>query len=602
MPSTTGWTIADWQVVYRNGSAPDGLLAALLEGQDPDDPAWISLASQEMLEQQIKALSPGQPLYGIPFAVKDNIDAVGLPTTAACPDYSYWPEQDAEAVRTLKEAGAILIGKTNLDQFATGLVGTRSPYGAVPNPFDQRVIGGGSSSGSASVVARGIVPFALGTDTAGSGRVPAGLTNTVGLKPTRGAISTRGVVPACRTLDCVSIFALTVTDTATVMQQLEDAESSDPFARTRPQASNPSNCALRAQGPIRRLAIPEAPEWFGDLQQQAAWKQALEHWGQLNVELVPTDFTTLTEMAALLYNGPWVAERHAAVRDFMSTHPESMNPVVRDIIAQAGNFSATDAFNGIYQQHELRRSLDQELAAVEGLLVPTAPLAPSIKEVEADPVRLNSHMGTYTNFVNLADLSALAVPAGFRADGLPFGITLISGAWREPDLQRLAVEWINTTPTALGATNQPRALEQSPGPDGSTIQIAVVGAHLTGMPLNSQLTERGAKLVRRTTTAACYCLYALAGTTPPKPGLCRDSNGRALELEVWEMPVSQFGSFVSLIPHPLGIGTIELADGAWVKGFICEEEGLEGALDITHFGGWRHYIQSLQDERGDDGH
>ncbi|PAU80504.1 allophanate hydrolase [Halovibrio salipaludis] len=598
MASTTGWTIRDWQEAYRNGQSPQALLEALLEAEDPRDPAWISLASREQLAAQIATLSPEQPLYGVPFAIKDNIDAFGFETTAACPEYGYRPECDAEAVKALKEAGAVLIGKTNLDQFATGLVGTRSPWGAVPNTFDDAVIAGGSSSGSAAVVARGTVPFSLGTDTAGSGRVPAGLNNIVGLKPTRGAISTRGVVPACRSLDCVSVFALTTADAGVIQSCLEAGESTDPFGRSRLEYGSNPDCALRAPGPIRRLAIPRDPEWYSDEQQRDAWEQALGQWRSLGAEVVERDFTTLYAMAALLYEGPWIAERHAAISTFMEANAAAMNPVVRDIIRQAEGFTATNAFNGLYQQHELRHALDQELAAIDALLVPTAPITPSLRAVEADPVHLNARLGRYTNFVNLADLCALALPAGFRGDGLPFGITLISGAWRDRDLQELGAQWLNHAPTPLGATGRERPPETPPEPSAGTVQVTVAGAHLSGMPLNDQLTGRGARLLKSTATAPCYRLYALAGTTPPKPGLRRDPTGGALDVEVWAMPTEHFGSFVDLIPHPLGIGTVELADGTWAKGFICEEAGLEGATDITHLGGWRAYIQSLREQQG----
>ena len=592
MHAMVGWTITEWRDAYRRGESPRELLSALLAAQDPDDPAWISLASWDQLQEQIDRLSREQPLYGVPFAIKDNIDACGFETTAGCREYAYRATADAEVVSALKKAGAVLIGKTNLDQFATGLVGTRSPWGAVPNCFDERIISGGSSSGSAVLVAQGTVPFSLGTDTAGSGRVPAGLNNIVGLKPTRGAISTRGVVPACRSLDCVSIFALTTSDAGFLREVLEAGPCTDAMARARPRAASRTDCALRTPGPIDRLAIPSQPQWFEDHLQEAAWRHALDQWEALGVELVPQDFATLFAMAALLYEGPWIAERHAAIKDFMEAHADAINPVVRDIISKARSFSATDAFRGLYRQHELRQALDQEFGSIDALLVPTAPITPSIEAVKADPVHLNSLMGRYTNFVNLADLSALAVPAGFRADGLPFGVTLISGAWRDADLQALGARWLNHNSAQLGATDRPRPWEEVSATTGDSIKVSVVGAHLTGMPLNHQLTDRGARLLRCATTAPNYRLYALAGTTPPKPGLSRNSDGTELEVEVWEMPVSEFGSFVELIPHPLGIGTVELNDGSWVKGFICEEEGLEGALDITHFGGWRAYMSS----------
>jgi allophanate hydrolase len=607
MPSTLGWTIKDWQNAYKEGASPAALLGELLTDLDSTDVAWISLLDGNglamalaELEQTLEAVGGDKaalPLYGIPFAAKDNIDARGFETTAACPAFAYTPEEDATTIARLKAAGAVVIGKTNLDQFATGLVGTRSPYGAVPNSFKPEVVSGGSSSGSASVAARGLVPFSLGTDTAGSGRVPAGLNNLVGLKPTKGQFSIRGVVPACRSLDCVSIFALTVNDAGLVSDVMTGFDAGDAFSRKAPYALPLDGPALRRPGPIRRLAIPEHPQWFGDQQAEAAWNTAISQWRGLDVELVPMDFSPMLELAALLYEGPWVAERHAAVEAFMASHSEDMNPVVKGIISNAGKFSATDTFKAQYRKEELQRRIDELLADVDGLLVPTAPTAPTIEAVNADPVTLNSQLGTYTNFVNLADMSALAIPAGFRDDGLPFGVTLISGAWKDTELQHLACQWLNTNPTPLGATDKTRP-EETPGAAISTptVQVAVVGAHLSGMPLNTQLTERFSVLLEQTTTSANYRLYALPNTTPPKPGLKRVAAGEGEQIivEVWEMPASAFGSFVDLIPAPLGIGNVELADGRWVNGFICESYGFDGARDVTEFGGWRAYVAALK--------
>ncbi|MDX1589279.1 MAG: allophanate hydrolase [Oleiphilaceae bacterium] len=602
--NTTGWTLADWQRAYHKGASPEALLKPLLKRIRGEDPAWIACLTDQELDQALSQLAGtlsahegdmgALPLYGIPFAVKDNIDATGFDTTAACPAFAYRPGKDAEAVARLKAAGALVLGKTNLDQFATGLVGTRSPYGTVPNSFRPEFISGGSSSGSASVVARGLVPFALGTDTAGSGRVPAGLNNLVGLKPTRGAISTEGVVPACRSLDCVSIFAHTLNDARTVYDQAAGYNPSDPFSRQPPGDFPVTLPAIRRPGPIRTLGVPLDPEWFGDSLSQAAWEDALERWTSLGLTLVPMDFTGLSQLAALLYEGPWVAERHAAIDAFMASHSDAMNPVVREIIRKAGDFTATDAFKGHYRHQELLRAIDQQLSQVDALLVPTAPISPTIEAVNREPVLLNSRLGTYTNFVNLADFSALAVPAGERVDGLPFGITLISGAWRDRDLQQLARHWLNRWPTAIGATGLPRS-EEPPldGNGAETAQVAVVGAHLTGMPLNHQLSDRGATLLEKTTTASCYRLYALPDSTPPKPGLRRSQDsGHEIELELWQMPIRELGSFVALIPPPLGIGNVELRDGRWVKGFICEDHALARARDISSFGGWRAYLQS----------
>jgi allophanate hydrolase len=605
MPSSLGWTIKDWQDAYKEGATPESLLGELLTRLDATDVAWISLLDQKGLGKALAELEQNLqnaggdinklPLYGIPFAAKDNIDAAGFETTAACPAFAYTPQEDATTVAKLKAAGAVVIGKTNLDQFATGLVGTRSPYGAVPNSFKPDIVSGGSSSGSASTVARGLVPFALGTDTAGSGRVPAGLNNLVGLKPTKGLFSIRGVVPACRSLDCVSIFALTVNDAGLVADVMAGFDADDAFSRRAPYALPLDGPALRRPGPIKRLAIPEHPQWFGDQQAEAAWNTAISQWRQQNLELIPLDFSPMLELAALLYEGPWVAERHAAVESFMASHGDDMNPVVKAIISKAGNFSATDTFKAQYRKEELQRQIDELLTDVDALLVPTAPTAPTIEAVNADPVTLNSQLGTYTNFVNLADMSALAIPAGFRDDGLPFGVTLITGAWKDTELQHLACQWLNSHPTPLGATDKERP-EETPGAEIATptVKVAVVGAHLSGMPLNTQLSERYAVLLEQTTTAANYRLYALPNTTPPKPGLKRavEGEGKEIIVEVWEMPASAFGSFVDLIPAPLGIGNVELVDGRWVNGFICEGYGFEGAQDVTEFGGWRAYIAS----------
>ncbi|MBE0487098.1 allophanate hydrolase [Marinobacter sp.] len=607
MPTTLGWTITDWQGAYKEGAEPEAMISKLLDYLKDTDNAWITrlntaglhLAMAELADrlESVDGDLDQLPLYGIPFAVKDNIDAKGFETTAACPAFAYTPEQDATVVRKLKAAGAVLIGKTNMDQFATGLVGTRSPFGAVANSYNPKIISGGSSSGSASVVARGLVPFALGTDTAGSGRVPAGLNNLVGLKPTRGLFSIEGVVPACRSLDCVSVFGLTVGDAALVAEAMAGFDKADAYSRKAPKTLALDAPAIRRPGPVQRLAIPDNPEFYGDQQAEAAWNTALSLWRQLDtagIELVPLDFSPLLEMAALLYEGPWVAERHAAVQAFMAEHSGDMNETVQAIISKAANFTATDTFKAQYRKEELLRQIDELLTQVDGLLVPTAPIAPTIDAVNADPVVLNSQLGTYTNFVNLADFCALAVPAGFRDDGLPFGVTLISGAWKDRELQTLASQWLNAHPTPLGATDKPRPQEVATYPPAvPMVQVAVVGAHLSGMPLNTQLTERKARLLEQTTTTANYRLYALPNTTPPKPGLKRvEQDGAEIVLEVWEMTASEFGSFVNLIPAPLGIGNVELADGRWVNGFICEGYGFTGAKDVTDYGGWRAFIKS----------
>ena len=594
----TGWTIAQWQAAYRDGAEPEALLAGHAASGSPEDNAWIRRVDRAQLDEQLDGLrlllaaAGGDisrlPLYGVPFAIKDNIDAAGWPTTAACPEFAYTPDEDATVVRRLRAAGAILIGKTNLDQFATGLVGTRSPHGAVANTFNPDYVSGGSSSGSASVVARGIAAFSLGTDTAGSGRVPAGFNNIVGLKPTKGWLSTAGVVPACRTLDCVSIFALTVDDADKVAGVAGGYDDADPYSRRMPAG------AALPWPKAPRLAVPASLEFFGDAQAAAVFDDAVRALRADGAQVEPIDFAPFGELAALLYQGPWVAERFAAVESLWQDNPDAINPVVRGIVEQAARYSAVDAFKAEYRRAELTRRIHRALEGFDALVVPTSPSIYTIAQLEADPVTLNSRLGVYTNFANLADLSALAVPAGMRADGLPSGITLIGLAWQDRALAQFGRQWQARRGLPLGATGAPLpAIATDTAPAADTVRVAVVGAHLTGMPLNHQLTSRHAVFVEKTATAGDYRLYALANTTPRKPGLVKADSGAAIEVELWDVPVTAFGAFVAEIPAPLGIGTLELADGRLVKGFICEPRGLEGARDITAFGGWRAYLASL---------
>lgn len=591
-----GWTLAQWAQAYRSGQIEPGVhLSQLLERLSTTDPAWISLISPAQLEQQLQQLlaresAAALPLYGIPFAVKDNIDVSDLPTTAACPAFGYQPSRDAEVVARLKAAGAIVLGKTNLDQFATGLVGTRSPYGAVANSFHPEYISGGSSSGSASVVARGLMPFSLGTDTAGSGRVPAAFNNIVGLKPTRGWFSTQGIVPACRTLDCVSVFALTVTDAEFISRILAGYDAADPYSRRCPQ-SQPVACPARP-----RLAIPDRLEFLGDLQAQQCFEQSLQRLREAGATLEPIEFEPFRQLARLLYDGPWVAERYVTAESLINTTPQHLDPSVGQILADAPNRDLIASFKAEYQRAALAQRIQQLLAGFDALVVPTAATHYRLAEVAEEPLVLNSNLGLYTNFTNLADLSALAIPAGFRPDGLPFGISLIAPAWHDAALadlgKRLQQDWA----LPLGATglawSEPAPVEPPLRPD--SVRLAVVGAHLTGMPLNGQLTQRGAVLVEACRTASQYRLYALANTTPAKPGLMRDPKGVSIDVELWDIPLARFGEFVAEIPPPLGIGTLLLADGRQVKGFICEAWALQGATDISQFGGWRAYIHSLQ--------
>jgi allophanate hydrolase len=501
-------------------------------------------------------------------------------------------------VERLQAAGAVWLGKANLDQFATGLVGTRSPYGQPASVFSAQHISGGSSSGSAVAVAGGGVAFSLGTDTAGSGRVPAGFNQLVGLKPTPGRVSTRGVLPACRSLDCVSIFALTANDAAHVLSVIEGADAHDSFSSFQPGPAGWARPGLRIGIPA---SVVIGPAYAGPWAEALATVQAQGH------TLVPVDFTPLHDTAALLYAGPWVAERHAVVQALMNEHPSALDPVVHEVIDAARRFSATDAFRGQYRLKDLALQNAALWQQVDLLLVPTAPQHPRFDEVAADPVGSNSALGVYTNFVNLLGWSALAVPAGTTEAGLPFGITLIGPAHHDAVLVQWAAHWQAQVPLPLGGlgtlaaeTPGAAALLRPPAVQAS-LRLAVVGAHLSGMPLNSQLTERGARLLEATQTSERYHLHALPGTVPPKPGLVRSragSEGHAIALEVWDMPLDQVGSFLALIPPPLGLGSLELADGRWVHGFMCEGHAVHGAPDVSRFGGWRAYVASLNAPAG----
>jgi allophanate hydrolase len=430
-----GWTIANWRRAFDEGSAPETLLFELRDLLPAGDPAWISRIDKEALKGRLAAAAERReaarskgadlPLYGVPCAIKDNMDVVGLPTTAACPGFAYQPTANAFVVQRLIEAGAIIIGKTNLDQFATGLCGVRTPYGAVPNAFDPAYVSGGSSAGSASVVARGLVPFALASDTAGSVRVPAGLNNIIGLKPTRGAWSTTGVVPASRSLDCVSVLATTVEDACIVYDIVAGYDEADAYSRKAPEG------ALAPWPAQPRLGIPAVPDFCGDAQSQAAYDAALKQLEAFGAILVPLPWDVFDAANALFYADAFVGERYAALEDFATKQPDAMLPIILDIIAGAKKYSAADAFRAIYRQAELKRQADTIMATVDALLVPTAPTHLRIADVEADPIKLNSLMSRYTNFVNILDFSALALPAGFRADGLPLGVTLIGPAWAE---------------------------------------------------------------------------------------------------------------------------------------------------------------------------
>jgi allophanate hydrolase len=587
--------IGSLQAHYRSGTlAPTDVIREVyrriraLQG----NPIWINLVPEEESLLAAEALTEAAmaPLFGIPFAIKDNLEAARLPTTAGCPAFSYVAERDATVVRRLKSAGGILIGKTNLDQFATGLVGVRSPYGACSTVFHSEYISGGSSSGSAVAVAAGLLSFALGTDTAGSGRVPAAFNNIVGLKPTRGILSTEGLVRACRSLDCISLFCLTAEDAETVFSVAASYDQADCYSRHLPSAEHlPSTY---------RIGIPAA-HILGLVDQgyRTLFMEAEQRLSSLGHTLIEVDVTPLLKTAQLLYGGPWVAERFAAVGEFVKEHREQVHPVVHDIIVGGEKYSAVDAFNALYALEEFRQQASIVWNAVDILLLPTAPDIYRIEEIENDPVALNSRLGTFTNFVNLLDLAAIAVPAGFRADGLPFGVTFIGQTLSDRLLIALSKSYLGSLQPSLGGTGQP--YPQVPGTDrpadSDRMMIAVAGAHLSGEPLNYQLTERDARFIRRVKTAPSYQLFALPGTSPPKPGLVRVGAevGRSIDLEVWELPVAEFGSLLKEVPSPLTIGMLHLSDGRVVKGFLCEEVAVQDALNISEFGGWKAYLKSL---------
>ena len=562
--------------------------------RDYNDPAvFITLREEKDALADAEALNAKDaaslPLLGIPIAVKDNIDVLGLPTTAACPAFSYMPTRDSTAVAKLGAAGAIVIGKTNLDQFATGLVGVRSPYGIPVNPIRADLIPGGSSSGSAVAVSTGLVPLALGTDTAGSGRVPAMLNNLVGLKPSLGLISNAGLVPACRTLDCISVFSLTVDDAMSALSVMSGADAADPFSRDRPLGP------MTAFPGQLRLGVPRAGQliFFGDRDSEKDYGEALKRWTSLGATLVEFDLEPFYETARLLYEGPWIAERYLVIRDLLASSPESIHPVTREITTAGTRLTAADTFAALYRLQALRRIAERTFTNLDAIVLPTAPTAYSTAQVLANPIELNSRLGTYTNFVNLLDLCGLALPAAMRDDGIPFGITLLAPAGRDAQLASIGRVFHADTQLKMGSKGltQPPLAALASSARGDEIVIAVVGAHLSGMALNGELQALEARLLQEAVTAPDYRLYAL-DTTPPKPGMLRvePGAGSAIKLELWALSAAAFGKFVAAIPPPLSIGTIRLADGRGVKGFIVEPAAINGARDISAFGGWRAFM------------
>lgn len=588
-------TIPALRAAYAGGLPPSQIIeqvyARIDEVADPHiflhllDKAEVLKAATDL-----GAYDPDKPLWGVPFAVKDNIDVAGTPTTAACPAFAFDATEDAFVVAKLKEAGALVIGKTNLDQFATGLVGVRTPYGAPKNSIDPEIVPGGSSGGSGVSVGHGIVSFSLGTDTAGSGRVPAALNNIVGLKPSLGSLSASGMVPACRTLDTISIFALTVEDAYAAFQVAAQYDAADSYARS---FETPD----LTQAPVAPvIGIPSAAtiRFSGDKVQEASFTATVALLRASGADIREVDFSPLYDIADMLYYGAWVAERYAAIEELITENPEALHPVTLQIIGAGADLSAADTFNGIYRLKDLIREAEPHLADIDMLCVPTIPTFHTVAELEADPIGPNSDFGTYTNFVNLMDMCGIAVPAPARADGRPGSVTFLAPAGEDAKVAATATLIEAAGKRNLGATDWPfTAPDLAPSlPDAGTFEIAVCGAHMSGLALNNQLTKLGGIFLRKDQSAPDYRFYALAGDGTARPGMVRvaPGTGVAVQLEVWSLPIEKFGHFMRLIPSPLGIGTVLLADGSCVQGFICESIGAEGGEDISALADWRKYI------------
>ncbi|MEM7464023.1 MAG: allophanate hydrolase [Pseudomonadota bacterium] len=585
MTKAMSLTMSALRGVYSNNTTPSDIVREVYRRIEAvGDPAiFIHLRSMEEVLAEAAALpicSENQPLWGVPYVVKDNIDVAGIPTTAACPAFAYTPERDAFVVDKLRAAGALLIGKTNLDQFATGLVGVRSPYGVPRNAIDPEIVPGGSSSGSGVAVGHGLVSFSLGTDTAGSGRVPAALNNIVGLKPSLGALSARGVVPACRTLDTISIFAANVTDAFAVFKVICAEDTQDAYSK-KFSAGEVSMCP-----PSFTLGVPDASsrKFFGDDVQAASFESNLVRFASLGAGIIELDFSPFYAVAEMLYEGAWVAERYTVVEELMRNSQHTLHPTTAKVIGKAEQISATDAFRGIYRLKELERVAQNAMTGVDMLCVPTIPTFFSIADLEADPLTPNSKLGVYTNFVNLLDMCGIAIPSEPRSDGRPGSVTLLAASGNDAQIASVAAAFAGEA-----------SIDTPPQPHRDEIAIAVCGAHMSGMALNHELTSRGGRFLDATRTAPRYRLYALAGGPPQRPGLLRIEKGAKIELEVWALPKSNFGGFLEGIPSPLSIGTVELESGAKTHGFLVETAGVQGADDITHLGSWRSYQEMSRD-------
>jgi len=556
--------------------------------------AFIHLLSIEELEPFLAALdnktSAELPLYGIPFAIKDNVDLAGIPTTAACPAFAYTPETSATIVEQLIALGAIPLGKTNLDQFATGLNGTRSPYGECRNSLHPDYPSGGSSAGSSLAVALGLCTFALGTDTAGSGRVPAALNNLVGLKASKGLISTAGVVPACRTLDCVTFFTASAAEASQLLALTAKLDPRDEYSRANPLWNDGS-----AFGQVKsfRFGVPKQLEFLGCPESPALFAATVDQLKAIGGEPVEVDFSPFLEAARLLYEGPWVAERYSVAGALIEQQPDAVLPVIKAVLEKAPGTTAVQLFQAQYRLQQLKATCDRIMAEVDCVLTPTYPRPVTLAELHAEPVKRNSDLGYYTNFMNMLDYAAVAIPAGVMGNKLSWGVTLFGRVFTDQYLLSLADALQRQTALKLiGGNALDTPAPQNPARNDRA-RIVVCGAHLDGLPLNWQLRQRGARLLEATRSAPDYQLYALAGGPVLRPGMVRVAEGgAAIAVEVWDIPSSELGSFLTGIPAPLGLGKVQLEDGRWETGFICEPCGLEGAQDITGFGGWRAYLKS----------
>ncbi|WP_233851234.1 allophanate hydrolase [Paraburkholderia sp. HD33-4] len=593
------------RAAYRAGTlTPRRLVAELLEkaaALNPSFNLFIHLLTEDEVAPYLDRLDTQSveslPLYGVPFAIKDNIDLAGIQTTAACPAFADTPSRSASVVAQLIALGAIPLGKTNLDQFATGLNGTRSPYGKCRNSVHPDYPSGGSSAGSSLAVALGVASFALGTDTAGSGRVPAALNNLVGLKPTKGLLSTAGVVPACRTLDCVTFFTATAQEASELLALSARPDPRDAYSRANPQW----NTARAFGEPTAfRFGVPMQLEFAGCADSPELFAKARALLEAAGGEAVEIDFTPFVEAARLLYQGPWVAERYSVAGELMTEKPAAVLPVIRDVLAKAPAATAVELFRAQYRLQELKAVCDASIDSLDFVLTPTYPRAVTLDELERDPIGPNSLLGYYTNFMNLLDYAAVATPTGFMKNGLPWGVTVFGRAFTDQYL--LGVADLLQRKSGVHCVGDLTVEPEQPGDRSAAthdrMRIAVCGAHMQGLPLNRDLLARRARLVQATHTAGRYRLSALPASADGtrRPGLWRVTEGGAkIAVEVWEMPSAEFGSFIATVPSPLVLGKVELLDGSWVTGFLCEPYGVQSGTDISELGGWRAWLAS---ERG----